>query len=214
MISLDDARRLVLAVDEATEAEELPYYLVLDRVLAEDCGLLKAGTPLGPREIGVLVGQGVVRPKVFAPAIIGVVVARDQPPAEQGEDDETADPLAAALVAAIQQAGAIPLDMGLVPLNAELQGAAIVRALDSAHIVCLTGINREDDRARLRETVRHLNGEIVFDGVAHEVAEHLTFARFPEGLLFVLPADLTKMLACFDLFVRPPARRLAGHAER
>ncbi len=212
MISFDEARQIIQAVEARTATETPPLHLVLDRALAENTGPLAAGVTLQPLAISQLAANGIIKPKVYAPAIIGVVVTRDRLPTERDEDDEAADPNAVALIAAIQQSGAIPLDMGLVPQDPELQSAAIVRALDTAHVVCVTGLTRDEEYARLKEALVRLQGEPVFDGVEYEAAKQMALVRFAAGYLFTLPADVEKMLVCFDRFVRPLARRLAGHA--
>ncbi len=210
MISFADARRVVLSVDQITETEELPLHLVLDRAAAAGTPVA-AGVTLRPAHLALLAAQGANHPAVHAPAIVGLVVVRQQAP-DEDDENAVADPTTAMLAASAQQAGAIPLDMGIAPPNHELQGAAIIRALETAHVVCLAGLGSDQEYAKLQESIRALEGEVVFDAVAQEPGGRLLFARFEDGWAFAMPDDPPAALACFHLYIRPLVRTLAGHA--
>jgi len=207
-----EAYAIVLGTAQDPEAEKAPGQLALGRALAEDVPgqpALTAGTTIGPAQLALLAGLDRIEIPVFAPVAVGLVTVDDALSGNETGEEMLLTPAGAALAAAGARAGQLPIDMGATPPHAELHQAALRRAFDLAEIVCTLGGSPE----LLETSLRSLNGEFLFREVAQNPGADFSCALLEDGWWFGLPGDPAAAWLLFELYVRPFARRMAGHRD-
>jgi len=174
---------------------------------------MKKGTPLGPPEIGLLASLNYSevlvypRPRVFVFAS-GNELVRVGAPLRPGQ---IRDSNTLALSAALRAAGAEPI--ARPDPVADTQTAieqAIRTGFISADMVISTGGVSMGRRDLIKEVVSGL-GEILVGRVAIKPGKPLTYALITGKPFFGLPGFPVSSLVCFEQFVRPVLRILAGH---
>jgi len=208
MLTPNEARAVVLAVDEKTAVQSAPAHLAFGRALAADVDAalgLVDGATLTPPRLALLAERRLEPIPTHPPAGVGLVTIDPE------FDGEAKTPAAAAagLAAAINRAGQIPVDVGSTPPDDELHAAALGRIFEMAEIACTLGA-RPGDAAMV---AARLGGEVKFAGVAQTPGGELAFAALDDGWWFGLPAAPGEALVCFEFYVRPLARKLAGHRD-
>jgi molybdopterin molybdotransferase len=203
------ARDLVLDTDERTGVATVPLHAALDRALAAAMADdLRVGTSLGPAQLAALAARDVHEVATHEPTAVGLVTIDPQLTGNEAGDELAVAPAALGLIATLGRAGQIPVDMGAVPDDAELHRAALSRAFEMVEVIVTIG----GDEARwARDAVAQFGGEVRFSQVAQTPCGRLCFALLDEGWWFGLPADPGDALLAAEVFVKPLARKLAGH---
>jgi molybdopterin biosynthesis enzyme len=209
MMTPSQARAAVFSVDEQGSAQHVPMHLAMGRALAETIdealGLVD-GAALGPATLALLAERGVESIPTYPPIGVGLVtIDRDY----AGETRPEACAAAFALAAATGLAGQIPVDMCATPADDELHAAALGRAFEMAEIVCTVGAGA-GAAAMIRD---RLGGEVKFDRVTQSPGGEMAFAVLDDGWWFGLPGAPGDALACFQFYVVPLARKLAGFRQ-
>src|SRR5262245_13207918 len=182
--------------------------------IAPGAVVVARGATIEPADIGVLasVGQATVvvhrRPRV---AIVSTG-------AELVEVDEVVGPgqvvnsNAYLLAAAVRMVGGEPV---VWPIGGDREAdirAALAEAA-RADVVLSTGGVSVGDYDFVKEALDALGVERRFWRVAQKPGKPLTFGRREGCLFFGLPGNPVSALVCFQVYVRPALRRLAGHAR-
>lgn len=121
-----------------------------------------------------------------------------------------------ALAALVQQAGAIPLPMGIIPNHPEALAAAITAARLQADMVLSSGGVSVGDFDHVDRTLRDLGATLHIQSVAVKPGKPLTVATLPplQGncpmLYFGLPGNPVSALVSFWRFVEPALRKQSG----
>jgi molybdenum cofactor synthesis domain-containing protein len=176
--------------------------------------VLESGTELRPAHLGVLASIGVLEVEVFPKARVGVISTGDElveggAPLRPGQIRESNRPMLVALVA---QAGAEPVDLGLVRDDEEALAATIERAATSCDaLVSSGGVSMGDfDVVKL---VLDKIGRMHWMQVAIKPAKPFAFGLLgtEETPVFGLPGNPVSSLVSFELFARPALRQMMGH---
>ncbi|MBZ0271578.1 molybdopterin molybdotransferase MoeA [bacterium] len=121
-----------------------------------------------------------------------------------------------ALVAAVREAGGEPIDLGIAGDDAGAIEAALASAAD-ADVVLTTGGVSVGERDLVKDVLRSVGVDLVFDAVAQQPGKPLSFGRAPNGggtrAYFGLPGNPSSALVCFEMHVRPLLRLLAGFRD-
>jgi molybdopterin molybdotransferase len=181
--------------------------------------VLAAGTVLHPQEVGLLalVGRAQVpvwpRPRVALLTTGDELVDASEVPGP-GQIRNSNGPMLAAQVA---RAGAVPEVLGIAPDRLDALRELVLRGLRSDVLVLSGGVSAGK--------LDLVPGVLAKAGVqAHLHKVHLkpgkpfflgTAARPDQApaLVFGLPGNPVSSFVCFELFVRPALRRLAGHTD-
>ncbi len=178
-----------------------------DRVLA-------AGTVLGPAELGLVAGLGLVPVPVRRRPRASVLSTGDElvEPGERVTPGRIRDSNRFSLVAALADAGAELVWSGKAPDDEEgLRRLLEERIVASDVVVTSGGVSMGQ-----LDLVKALLGELAtvhFRRVFMKPGKPLNFATAGDTLIFGLPGNPVSALVSFELFVRPVLRLMAGRAD-
>jgi molybdenum cofactor synthesis domain-containing protein len=186
--------------------------------VSEGAVVLTAGTELRPAHLGVLSSIGVVEVEVVRRARVGVLSTGDElvergAPLRPGQIRESNRPM---LLGLVEQAGAEPVDLGLVrddeaALTEVIEGAVA----DCDALVSSGGVSMGDfDVVKL---VLDKIGRMQWMQVAIKPAKPFAFgllgAEDAATPVFGLPGNPVSSLVSFELFARPALRQMMGHGH-
>jgi putative molybdopterin biosynthesis protein len=175
--------------------------------------LLRRGTPIGSREIGMLAACGyavadvVRRPRVAVLSTGDELIEPGQPLRPGGVYDSNGAIIAAAVV----EAGGEPVQFGVFPDEDVALELAMRSALDSCDIVVLSGGTSKGAGDLSHRIVSRLGKPgILVHGVALKPGKPLCLAVIGDKPLIVLPGFPTSAIFTFHAFVAPLIRARAG----
>lgn len=179
--------------------------------------ILKAGTALGSREIGVLAALGRAKVTVYQTPTVAVL-------STGGEVTEPGKPLppgkiydinAYSLCAAVRESGGNPFYAGVVPDEKDILKKALETALASANIVMTSGGVSVGPKDIIPATVHSLGEPGVFiSGIALKPGKPATVALIGTKPVFSFPGNPTSALMIFHLLAKPVIQTMAGKAPK
>ncbi|WP_442814349.1 molybdotransferase-like divisome protein Glp [Streptomyces sp. NBC_01808] len=186
-------------------------------VLAGDL-VLRAGTVLGPAQIGLLaaIGRGTVRVRPRPRVVVLSTGSELVPPGEQLAPGRIHDSNSYALTAAARDAGAIAYRVGAVADDAETLRATVEDQLIRADALVTSGGVSVGAYDVVKEALAELDGEagggVEFRRLAMQPGKPQGFGRIGADRtpLFALPGNPVSAYISFEMFVRPVIRRLMG----
>jgi molybdopterin molybdotransferase len=176
--------------------------------------VLEAGSVLRPQEFGILASVGktavaiVPRPKVSVLTTGDEIVDVGRQP-EPGQIRNGNGPM---LQAQVARAGGIPHSLGIAPDIAPTLRSLVEKGLQS-NILILSGGVSAGKLDLVPGVLEQLGVQAHFHKVAMKPGKPVLFGTWSgtPTLVFGLPGNPVSALVCFELFVRPAIRRLAGH---
>uniref|UniRef100_A0A2N9J1U7 Molybdopterin biosynthesis protein CNX1 n=1 Tax=Fagus sylvatica TaxID=28930 RepID=A0A2N9J1U7_FAGSY len=191
--------------------------------IEQDALVLKSGERVGASEIGLLATMGVMMVKVYPTPTIGVLSTGDElvePTTKFLSRGKIRDSNRAMILAAAVQQQCKVLDLGIARDDEEELERILDSALSAGIDILLTsgGVSMGD-----KDFVKPLlakRGTVYFSKVFMKPGKPLTFAEInlepaesimrKKILAFGLPGNPVSCQVCFDLFVVPTIRHLAG----
>jgi putative molybdopterin biosynthesis protein len=175
--------------------------------------VLRAGQPLGSREIGVLAALGMIKVKVYVVPRVAVLStgAEITEPGRRLSPGKIYDINAYSLSAAVQESGGKPIYLGVFPDDmAELQ-KVLKLALSSADVIISSGGVSVGPKDVMPKTLGSLGKPgVIICGITIKPGKPTTVALIDGKLIFSLPGHPTSALLIFHLLVRPIIQRMAG----
>jgi len=175
--------------------------------------LLRRGTRVGSREIGMLAACGLAavevvrRPKVAVLSTGNELVAPGSPLKSAGVYDSNS----AIIAAAISEAGGEPLSFGVFPDDAASLEKAMRQALAKSDLVVVSGGTSKGAGDLSHEVVLRLGPPgILVHGVALKPGKPLCLGVIGDKPIVVLPGFPTSAIFTFHAFVAPVIRARAG----
>jgi molybdopterin molybdotransferase len=178
--------------------------------------LLAAGTVLNPPEIAILAATGCSEVTVYRRPRIAILSTGDElvTPDRTLQPGQIVDSNQYAIAAFVQQAGGIPISMGIVPDDRAKLTAAMSEAIACADLVISTGGVSVGDYDYVEEILAELGGDIQIRSVAIKPGKPLTVAKFVDGdrpvIYFGLPGNPVSALVSCWRFVQPAINKLSG----
>ncbi|MEZ5232178.1 MAG: molybdopterin molybdotransferase MoeA [Acidimicrobiales bacterium] len=176
--------------------------------------LFAPGDVLSPAHIGVLASLGWTAVLAHPRPRVGVISTGDEliegPQALQ--PGQIRDSNRITLLALVEAAGAVGVDLGLVRDDEELIRAAFTGAADGCDAIISSGgvsMGEFDYVKRVLDEVGRMN----WMQVAIRPAKPLAFGTIGGTPVFGLPGNPVSSMVSFELFARPGLRRLAGHPD-
>lgn len=179
--------------------------------------VLKDGTLLGSREVGVLAALGMAKVQVYKIPTVAVLStgAEVTEPGKELPPGKIYDINAYSLCAAVLESGGKPVYQGVVPDDKAVLREALMKALGSADIVVTSGGVSVGPKDIMPETVSSLgNPGLIFSGVAVKPGKPVTVALVGVKPVFSFPGHPTSALLTFHLLARPIIQIMAGGFAR
>ena len=178
--------------------------------------ILKKGQALSSWEIGVLAALGMAKIEVYKRPEVAIISTGPEivEPGNPLLSGKIYDINAHTLSAAVLECGGQPLNLGIVPDEADKLEVAIRKALGSADIVITSGGVSAGPRDIIPEILDSL-GElgIIVSGIALKPGKPTTIAIVNKKPVFSLPGHPTSSLLMFHILVRPIISKMAGKTE-
>ncbi|MEX0751510.1 MAG: molybdopterin biosynthesis protein [Xanthobacteraceae bacterium] len=210
---IDDAQLPAIELRRAVSPGQFIAYAGSD--IARGESLLRRGTRIGSREIGMLAACGLAeidtvrRPKVGVLSTGDELVPLGQPLHPAGVYDSNGAILAAAVI----EAGGEAISFGAFPDDEAALDKAVRRALADCDMVVISGGTSKGAGDLSHRVVARLgNPGIVVHGVALKPGKPLCLAVASGKAVAVLPGFPTSAIFTFHTFIAPVIRARAGLA--
>jgi len=176
--------------------------------------VLQPGCRLGPAEIGVLAGLGVVRVPVRRRPRAVVISTGDEllPPEEELRPGKIHDTNSFTLAALLREAGAEVKRLGIVADDEEALRTALLDNLDGADLFVTSGGVSVGDYDLVKQVLAGL-GRMDFWKVNMRPGKPQAFGSIEGRPLFGLPGNPVSVMVSFEQFVRPALRKMMGARE-
>ena len=175
--------------------------------------LLRRGTRIGSREIGMLAACGIDGVDVVRKPHVAILSTGDEltEPGKPLREGAVYDSNSAIIAAAVSEAGGEPVPLGAFPDDEAKLNAAVRKGLESCDLVVLSG-GTSKGAGDLSHTVVSKLGEpgIVVHGVALKPGKPLCLAVIGKKPVVVLPGFPTSAIFTFHAYVAPVLRAYAG----
>ncbi|MGC9526149.1 MAG: gephyrin-like molybdotransferase Glp [Limnospira sp.] len=177
--------------------------------------LLPGGIVLGAAEMAVLAAAQCLRVPVYRPLRVALLstgneLVRPDRPLGPGQ---LVDSNQYGLAAWVQQMGAEPVRLGIIPDRPEALKSAIAKAILTADVVLSSGGVSVGEYDHIPKLLSELGGKIGVQSVAVKPGKPLTFATFPNCSYFGLPGNPVSALVTCWRFVGPALKKRSGLAE-
>jgi putative molybdopterin biosynthesis protein len=173
--------------------------------------VLRRGTRISSREIGMLAACGIAAVEVVRKPKVAVLSTGDElvPPGAALAPAHLYDSNGAIIAAAVAEAGGEPVPFGAFPDEATALELAMRAALEACDVVVLSGGTSKGAGDLSHRIVSKL-GRILVHGVALKPGKPLCLAIADGKPLAVLPGFPTSAIFTFHAFVAPVIRARAG----
>jgi molybdopterin molybdotransferase len=176
--------------------------------------VLEAGRTLRAADIGLIASLGLPMVRVARRARVAILATGDEL-VDVGEPlgpGQIVNSNAYTLAAAVEEAGAEPVCMGIVRDRPELIRAAFAEAV-TADVVLSTGGVSVGSFDYVRPMLAEIGYQERFWKVAQKPGKPLTFGLCGRVPVFGLPGNPVSSLVCFYLYVLPALRTMMGFAR-
>ena len=181
--------------------------------------LLEAGMKISAPEIAILAAVQCTQIPVYRPVRVAILSTGDELviPEQTLQPGQIVDSNQYALAALVQQAGAIPIPMGIIADRRDLLREAIAQAVSEADIVLSTGGVSVGDYDYIDQLLTELGATIHVKSIAIKPGKPLTVATFagePKPVIyFGIPGNPVSALVSFWRFVQPVIKKMSGLAQ-
>jgi len=174
--------------------------------------ILPVGTVLRPSEISMLASFGKLFVPVHRRVRVAVLSTGDEllEPGEPLEPGKIVNSNSLALAAAVVQAGAVPVMLGIARDNKESLRAKLAEGLKADVLITSAGVSA-GDRDYVRDVLDELQVRQVFWKVDIKPGRPTAFALRDGKPVFSLPGNPVSSLLTFEEFVRPALLKMMGH---
>lgn len=178
--------------------------------------VLKSGTLLGSREIGVLAALGIAEAVVYTIPCVAVFSTGPEvtEPGKALVSGKIYDINAYTLSTAVRECGGKPLYLGVFPDDIEELQKALKQALKSANMVVTSGGVSVGPKDVIPKALASLGKPgIILSGIAIKPGKPTTIGLIGEKPVFLLPGHPTSALLVFHLLARPVIQLMSGTKE-
>ena len=184
--------------------------------IRQGASVLRAGTELGPAQLGVLASVAHAQAVVHRPPRVAFFGSGD----EIADLDHAEEILAGKKIASansytisgmVRRAGGIPVDLGIARDTKESLAEHFDRARDADLLVTTAGVS-VGEHDLVRQVLRERGCEMKVQRVRMRPGAPLGFGVLDGRPWIGLPGNPVSTMVTFELFARPAIRRMLGHA--
>ena len=173
--------------------------------------VLAAGAVLRPQDLGALAALGLAEVSCFARLKVALLASGDEivrpgTALKPGQVYDANTPMLKALTAA---AGAVAVDLGILPDNAATVRERLAEAAQSYDVLLTSGGASRGEEDHLVAALDALGKRHLWQ-LAIKPGRPMTFGQIGDAILVGLPGNPVAVFVCFLLYVWPLLRRLGG----
>ena len=175
--------------------------------------LLPTGRLLDPAAVSLAAAANHATVPAVRRPVVAIIATGDEllPPGNVPGPDQIIASNSFAVAALVREAGAVALNLGIVPDRQETIQAAIGDALRrDADVVVTLGGASVGDRDLVRGVLAEMGLQLDFWKVAIRPGKPLMFGRFDKARVLGLPGNPVSSLVCAHIFLVPLLKRLGG----
>ncbi len=181
--------------------------------IAKDSPALSSGHLLRPQDLGLLAGLGISEVEVYAKAKVGILSTGDEIVhwSESPPPGKIRDINSITLSGLCRRMGATVTDYGIVKDSEESFFATLERASKENDVVLFSGGSSVGMRDLGERVIEKLGSPgILVHGVALKPGKPIIIGLSNGTAIFGLPGHPVSAMVCFELFVDPALRLIAG----
>ena len=178
--------------------------------------VIAKGRLIRPQDVGVLFGLGITEVSVAQRPKVAIVSTGDElvPPEQTPGPGQVRDINSYSVASLVQDAGGVPIHIGLVPDDFEAQRQAAVEGLKQADLLVFSAgssVSSRDMTVRVLDSI----GEpgVLVHGIAHKPGKPTIVALVDGTPAFGLPGNPVSAMVVFGILVRPVIQALMGRTE-
>jgi len=175
--------------------------------------MLHKGYVIRPQDIGALAGTGIMLLKVIRKPKVAIISSGDEiiSPDQTQKIGQIRDINSYSLSALTQQAGGIPIKIGIVKDNYDILRLEMIKALENADIALISGGSSVGARDVTIDVIRSLDdAEVLVHGVSIKPGKPTILAKVGDKHVFGLPGNPVSVMVTFELFVSFLIKLLMG----
>jgi molybdopterin molybdotransferase len=178
--------------------------------------ILPAGHYLRPQDLGGMTAMGITNVSVAAKPRVAILSLGDEvvSPKTPPSKGQIRDINTYTIAALVEQAGGIPLPLGIVRDDYEEQTAAAIRGLEMADVLVFSAGSSVSSRDMTAQIIGNLGQPgVLVHGLAIRPGKPTVIGLINGKPAFGLPGNPVSAMVVFDLVVRPTLYHLAGCAN-
>lgn len=174
--------------------------------------ILTAGTLIRVAAISMLASLGRTQVRVYRKPVVAILATGDElvEPGQPLAEGKLFNSNSVALAAAVREAGAIPLFLGIAGDNREHLRQMIADGLRSDVLITAAGVS-VGDRDFVRETLAELEVTQLFWKADIKPGKSVAFGMKEGNAVFSLPGNPVSAIVTFEELVRPALLKMMGH---
>ncbi len=173
--------------------------------------LIQPGTRLRPQEVATAAATGLSQLSCYAPLKVAIASTGDEilRPGEAFAPGKVYDANAAMLTGLITAVGAEPVDLGVLPDQAERVRAALAAASRQYDVVVISGGASQGVEDHVVKSIDALGKRHLWQ-IAIKPGRPMSFGQIGDCVVLGLPGNPVAVFVCFLIYVRPVLTTLAG----
>jgi len=175
--------------------------------------MLHSGRFVRAQDVGALSGVGITSIEVSRQPRVAIISSGDEiiPPGEELQMGQIRDINSYSLACLAQQAGGVPMWMGIVRDDFDSLKACLSEGVKKADIALISGGSSVGSRDVTLDVIQSFDGaEVLVHGISIRPGKPTIIARIGDKYLFGLPGNPVSVMVTFDLFVGLLIKLLSG----
>ena len=175
--------------------------------------ILNSGHVIRPQDVGALAGVGITTVRASRQPRVAIISSGDEiiPPDQPIQTGQIRDINSYSLACLAQQAGGVPMRMGIVPDDFDSLKSCLTAGLEENDIALISGGSSVGARDVTLDVIQSFDGaEVLVHGISIRPGKPTIIARVGDKYLFGLPGNPVSVMVTFDLFVGLLIKLLSG----
>ena len=178
--------------------------------------IIPKGQLIRPQDVGALFGIGITEVAVVQRPKVAIVSTGDElvPPDQSPSPGQVRDINSYSVASLVEDAGGIPVQIGLVQDDFEAQRQAAVDGLEQGDVLVFSAGSSVSSRDMTVQVLDSLGGPgVLAHGIAHKPGKPTIVALIDGIPAFGLPGNPVSAMVVFGILVRPVIQALMGRTE-